>query len=114
MALTDADRLQMTAIALMKHNHVLSGAVYEPVIYNDEGVYNYFYIDFLKAVAPFSLGMWNESIIVHDDAQIIVSDVKQVYTDNPYIPRSTNIDMAAGTFTDTASDSNGVISLEVL
>ena len=78
MALTDADRLQMTAIALMKHNHVLSGAVYEPVIYNDEGVYSYFYIDFLKAVAPFSLGMWNESIIIHDDAQVPVTNVVKV------------------------------------
>ena len=114
MALTDADRLQMTAIALMKHNHVLSGAVYEPVVYNDEGVYSYFYIDFLKAVAPFSLGMWNESIIIHDGAQVPVSNVEQAYTDNPYIPRSTNIDMAAGTLTDTVIDSKGVISLEAL
>ena len=110
MALTDADRLQMTAIALMKHNHVLSGAVYEPAIYNDEGVFDFFYIDFKKAVEPFSLGMWNESIIIHDDAQVTVTDVKQAYTDNPYIPESITVDMSAGTLTDTVMN-NGVLSL---
>ena len=112
MALTDADRLQMTAIALMKHNHVLSGAVYEPAIYNDEGVFDFFYIDFKKAVEPFSLGMWQESIIIHDDVQVPVTKVVQAYTDNPYIPESITVDMSAGTLTDTTV-SNGVLSLGV-
>ena len=37
-----------------------SGEYYKPDIWNDEGVYTHFYIDFRREVAPFSTGMWNE------------------------------------------------------
>ncbi len=43
-----------------------SGNMYEPTIWNDNGVYTYFYIDFRRALEPFSLGMLTESLIVSD------------------------------------------------
>ena len=36
---------------------VKSGALYEPTIWNDSGIYNYFYIDFRRTMQAFSLGM---------------------------------------------------------
>lgn len=57
---------------------VRSGQLYQPIIYNDAGVYDYFYIDFRRALEPFSLGMWNESIIVHDSVQLAVTQVSEV------------------------------------
>lgn len=57
---------------------VRSGDYYMPRIYNDEGVYSYFYIDFNRSVMPFSLGMWNESIVVHDSEQLTVTKVEKV------------------------------------
>lgn len=43
-----------------------SGNMYEPTIWNDSGVYTYFYIDFRRALEPFSMGMLTESLIVND------------------------------------------------
>lgn len=57
---------------------VRSGQLYQPIIYNDAGVYDYFYIDFRRALEPFSLGMWNESIVIHDSVQLSVSQVIEV------------------------------------
>lgn len=57
---------------------VRSGQLYQPIIYNDAGVYDYFYIDFRRALEPFSLGMWNESIVIHDSVQLSVSKVVEV------------------------------------
>lgn len=57
---------------------IKTGAQYEPVIWNDEGVYDYFYIDFKRAIAPFSLGMLAESIIVYGDAQIPITGFTKV------------------------------------
>lgn len=52
-----------------------SGQLYQPRCWNDEGIYEYFYIDFRQSMAPFSLGMWNESIVVHDREQLGVPQV---------------------------------------
>lgn len=57
---------------------IRSGELYKPTIYNDSGVYTYFYIDFRRTVQAFSLGMFNESIIVYDSQQIPVTQVEQV------------------------------------
>lgn len=57
---------------------VRSGQLYQPTVYNDEGIYTYFYIDFRQSLQDFSVGMFNESIIVHDSQQIAVSQVEQV------------------------------------
>jgi hypothetical protein len=38
--------------------------VYTPTVYNDSGVYSFFYINFQQAVQSFSLGMFRESIII--------------------------------------------------
>lgn len=43
-----------------------SGNMYEPTVWNDSGVYTYFYIDFRRALESFSLGMLTESLIVSD------------------------------------------------
>lgn len=51
---------------------VRSGDMYQPVCRNDSGIYSYFYIDFRRAMMPFSLGMFNESILVYDSVQIRV------------------------------------------
>ena len=54
-----------------------SGELYKPTIYNDSGVYSYFYIDFRRTLQDFSLGMFNESIIVFDNQQIPVTQIEQ-------------------------------------
>lgn len=51
---------------------------YEPLLWNDTGVYSYFYIDFLKDLAPFTIGMWNESIVVYDSVAIAVTAVEKI------------------------------------
>ena len=55
---------------------VRSGELYKPLIYNDSGVYSYFYIDFRRAMQAFSTGMFAESIIIHDSSQINVTNVQ--------------------------------------
>ena len=62
---------------------VKSGAVYEPEAYNDAGVYNFFYIDFKRVMEPFSIGQFNESVIVSGTAVLPVTDVEQ-YSDTVY------------------------------
>ncbi len=57
---------------------VKSGAQYTPNAWNDEGVYDFFYIDFKQALELFSLGMLQESIILHDSAQVFISGVEYV------------------------------------
>jgi hypothetical protein len=59
---------------------VRSGELYKPHIWNDEGVYTYFYIDFRRAMEPFSTGMWNESIVIHDSEQIKATGIAFVST----------------------------------
>ena len=57
-----------------------SGQLYKPLIWNDEGVYTYFYIDFRRGVEDFSTGMWNESVVIHDSEQIKATAVQFVST----------------------------------
>lgn len=57
---------------------VRSGNLYNPTCWNDEGVFDYFYIDFKRGLENFSLGMFNESIIVHDTEQLRVAGVEYV------------------------------------
>ena len=90
---------------------IRSGQLYQPVIWNDEGVYDYFYIDFRRALEPFSLGMWNESIVVHDNEQLTVTGVEPAWTQNPYSTILSRIDLSSGTLTDAAFDSD-VLRLE--
>ena len=67
---------------------IKTGVAYEPTVWNEEGIYNCFYIDFHRALAPFSEGMLDESIIVHDTVQIeivgfdyVSSGVYRIYAD---------------------------------
>ena len=62
---------------------VKSGAIYEPVAYNDAGVYDFFYLDFKRVIEPFSMGMVSESIIVSASSVLPVTDVEQ-YSDTVY------------------------------
>ena len=91
---------------------VRSGQAYQPIIYNDAGVYDYFYIDSRRVLEPFSIGIFNESIIVSGASVLNVTDVKQAYTENPYIPITTALDMNGAALTDTVC-SRGALSLEV-
>lgn len=59
---------------------VRSGELYKPLIWNDEGIYTYFYIDFRRAVEDFSTGMWNESVVIHDSEQIKATGVELIST----------------------------------
>lgn len=56
---------------------VKSGALYEPEAYNDAGVYDFFYLDFKRVMAPFSIGQFNESVIVSGTSALSVSQVTQ-------------------------------------
>ena len=91
---------------------VKSGAAYEPVAYNDAGVYDFFYLDFKRVMEPFSIGQFDESVIVSGTAILSVTDVQQAYTENPYIPITTALDMNEAALTDTVC-SKGVLSLGV-
>ena len=51
-----------------------SGEIYKPTVWNDSGVYDYFYIDFRRAMEQFSMGMLAQSIIVYDSVQIPITD----------------------------------------
>ena len=62
---------------------VKSGAVYEPEAYNDAGVYDFFYLDFKRVMEPFSIGQFNDSVIVSGAAVLPVTDVEQ-YSDTVY------------------------------
>lgn len=91
---------------------VRSGQLYQPIIYNDTGVYDYFYIDFRRALEPFSLGMWNESIVVHDSVQLEVSGIENSWTQNPYTPITEPADLFQASLTNIDC-TNGALTLEV-
>ena len=57
---------------------VRSGNLYQPLCWNDEGVYSYFYIDFRRSMEAFSLGMFDQSVIVHDSTQLSVTNIEFV------------------------------------
>ena len=57
---------------------IKTGEPYSPDVWNDNGVYSYFYIDFKQSISDFSLGMWSESCTVSDMSTISVTDVKRV------------------------------------
>ena len=57
---------------------IKSGVQYEPVVYNDEGVYNYFYIDFKRAVQPISFGMLADSIVAYTTASLSITGVDRL------------------------------------
>ena len=57
---------------------VRSGELYKPIVWNDSGVFSYFYIDFRRAMRAFSVGMMYESIIVADTAQLAPTAVERV------------------------------------
>lgn len=54
-------------VGLATRGLIKSGRTYEPLVYIDQGQYSYFYIDFKKALQPFSLGMLVESINVYSN-----------------------------------------------
>ncbi len=55
-----------------------SGEYYKPIVWNDDGVYNYFYIDFKKSMDFFSIGMFNSSIIIYSYDQLDVYKIEQI------------------------------------
>ena len=57
---------------------VRSGELYKPTIWNDSGEYSYFYIDFNQSVLPFSIGMFNQSVVIHDSVQLSVNGIEKV------------------------------------
>lgn len=57
---------------------IKTGAQYEPVIWNDEDVYDYFYIDFKRALAPFTAGMFSDSILVFGNDRLPINGVERV------------------------------------
>lgn len=65
----------MTAKGLVR-----SGELFKPTIWNDSGAYSYFYIDFRRMVQEFSLGMFNESVIVYDSQQVAVTRIEKTGT----------------------------------
>lgn len=57
---------------------VISGEEYEPKVWNDDGIYTYFYIDFLRAVMDFSTGMLKGSFIVYDSIEVPITGFERV------------------------------------
>ena len=57
---------------------IKTGDQYEPIVWNDEGVYSYFYIDFKKSVSTFSTGMVAESLLIHDTVQISITGFEKI------------------------------------
>ena len=57
---------------------VRSGQLYQPLAYNDKGVYSYFYLDFRRILEPFSIGMFADSIIVSASSVLSVAQIEQV------------------------------------
>ena len=57
-----------------------SGLMYEPLAWNDNGVFSYFYLDFKHPMAAFSAGMLTESIIVHDSVQLQITGFEKLST----------------------------------
>ena len=57
---------------------VRSGQLYQPLAYNDKGVYSYFYLDFRRILEPFSIGMFADSIIISASSVLSVMQTEQV------------------------------------
>ena len=57
---------------------IKSGVQYEPIIWNDEGTYDYFYIDFKRAVQPISFGMLADSIVAYTTASLSITAVDRL------------------------------------
>lgn len=57
---------------------IKSGVQYEPIIYNDEGIYGYFYIDFKRAVEPISFGMLTDSIVAYTTVKLSITRVDRL------------------------------------
>lgn len=57
---------------------LIKGSIYSPIVWNDFGIYTHFYIDFKRGLLPFSLGMLEESLIVHDSTQLAVTKVEKI------------------------------------
>jgi hypothetical protein len=57
---------------------IKTGSQYEPLVWNDEGIYSYFYIDFKRAVSKFSTGMVAESLVVHDSVQLTITGFDKI------------------------------------
>lgn len=55
-----------------------TGKMYEPLVWNDEGLYDYFYLDFKNPMEAFSVGMLTESIIVHDSEQLPITGFEKM------------------------------------
>ena len=51
---------------------------YSPTVWNDYGVYSYFYIDFLKPVGSFSIGMLQESIYVFTTSKKTITGFERI------------------------------------
>ena len=57
---------------------IKSGGQYEPIIYNDEGIYSHLYIDFKRAVQPISFGMLTDSIVAYTTAELSITRVDRL------------------------------------
>ena len=62
----------------MIFNQTYVSPPYTPLIWNDTGKYNYFYIDFKKTLSPFSMGMFVESILVYGTAPITITALEKI------------------------------------
>ena len=57
---------------------MVKGSRYTPIIWNDDGEYDHFYIDFKRGLEGFSSGMLAESMIVHDAEQLLITGFSKV------------------------------------
>jgi len=57
---------------------IKTGSQYEPIIWNDEGIYDYFYIDFKRALAPFTVGMLSDSLLVYGNDRLVITGFQKV------------------------------------
>lgn len=57
---------------------IKSGQAYAPEIWNDPGVYSYFYIDFKRILQPFSLGMFLESERIVGNTMLSVNAIEHI------------------------------------
>lgn len=78
--MSDIDFQNGLIVGLAARGMVKSGITYQPRVWNDEGVYDYFYIDFKRGMEPFSLGMFEQSIIIHDSEQLYATGITKVST----------------------------------
>lgn len=62
----------------MIFNQTYVSPPYSPLIWNDTGKYDYFYIDFKKPLTPFSTGMFIESVLVYGTAPITITALEKI------------------------------------